>query len=197
MCSGYLRGRATTSRLGLHADGSTLKDLRACHDLYARDLFDAFVIVDDSVDIWKEEQRPLVFPISPFDAATSTVGRALPQLQAKLHTFKDAFMMALSKKVRQHTDRAVLVVTIASSSASVTHASRRCAPLLFSACVCPCLCQLDSLYRDGRGVVSLPACGQRVAQHSRVPYAQLSVADKLGVVQTMRPNLVWMTMHTK
>ena len=135
MCSGYLCSRATTSRLGLHADGSTRKDLRACHDLYARDLFDAFVIVDDSVDIWKEEQRPLVFPISPFDAATSTVGRALPQLQAKLHTFKDAFMMALSKKVRQHTDRAVLVVTIASSSASVTHASRRCAPLLSSACV--------------------------------------------------------------
>ena len=62
---------------------------------------------------------------------------------------------------------------------------------------CARVCQLDSLFRDGRGVVSLPACGQRVAQHSRVPYAQLSVADKLGVVQTMRPNLVWMTMHTK
>jgi len=62
---------------------------------------------------------------------------------------------------------------------------------------CARVCQLDSLYRDGRGVVSLPASGQRVASHSRVPYAQLSVADKLVVVQTMRPNLVWMTMHTK
>ena len=97
--SGLLRDCATTSRRGLSSSGETLKDLRLCNDFYQSDVFDAFVIVDDYVEIWRPEQQPLVFPIPPFDSATSTRGRTLEDLRFKLATFKNTFLSALSKKV--------------------------------------------------------------------------------------------------